>query len=555
MKTVDVLIKGKIFTADKKLPYAEAAAINDGKFVFVGSYKDAKRFIGPDTSIFESDGGLIIPGMTDAHAHVASGSAQKLLGIDLFSGESTEDYCNMIREFIEKHPQTEVISGFGWVNGVFGDELPNRKILDAVSTDKAIVLQSADCHSIWANSKAMEMAGIGKGYVCKEEGEVVLDPESQEPIGLFREWAMFCVNRIVPEYKVEEVKQIFLDMQKEYLSHGVTAVYEPIMEHSEVVRKAYEELDDENKLEMRVTSGFYCYIARSTLETLNEYAKLRDMHKGKLYHNNCIKFVLDGVVEGNTAYLLDDYIGQPGYKGVNQCTQEEINAYTKRAKELGFQIHDHAIGDGALDMALTSIEYAQSENPVNDWRPTITHLQIVRKSDIQRMKKDGVVACTNPYWHWREPEYYQAIELPSLGPERAEHEFPLKDFFDAEIPVSTATDYPCTIVLNPMYAIQIGHLRRDLTDVNGLTASDQTQRVLIEQMIESSTIYGAYQNFGEKEYGSIEVGKSADCVFLERDITEINPYEIYTTKVNKTLFKGKVVYEKNNGKFGKEQTK
>jgi hypothetical protein len=206
-----------------------------------------------------------------------------------------------------------------------------------------------------------------------------------------------------------------------------------------------------------------------------------------------------------------------------------------------FQIHVHSIGDAATSVTLYTFAFAEFQNGKRDSRNSITHLQLVDKSDIKKFKELGVIALPQPYWFSKD-DYYYNIQVPYLGQKRADEEYPMKSFFDEGVIVASSSDYPVTIPCNPLEAIQYGIIRSEFntTDPNEILWPEE--RVTLEQMIRSFTINGAYANFLEKETGSIEVGKKADLIVLVKNLFEIPVTKISKARVLMTLFEGEEVF-------------
>lgn len=540
----DTVLKGKVFTSNRAALRADAAAIKDGAFVYVGDAQGVEEFIGPDTEVLESGEGMFLPGFCDAHMHFSSGAGQFAYEIDIVGLETVDEYLETIRVYVEEHPGREFYKGMGWDNAVFENEgkTQAKELLDAICPDVPMLIGSYDGHSYWVNSTCLEKAGIGRGFVSQEAGTIVLDPETQEPTGLVRDWAMNDVFRAIRPYTVEEFKRAIMPLQDDLLAVGLTNIYEPILRDEETAQMALEELDIEGKLKLKVTSGFYCKPESETLEKIDRCAKIRDSYRGDHYRCNSIKFVLDGVIESGTAYLKDDYTDKPGFRGEPNCTPEAYNAMVKYAKERGFQVHVHAIGDAAIAMAIDGFEYAQATDPVEDWRPTVTHLQVMSDEDIDRLAALKGVAAANPTWHFKDPVCYESLEHAQLG-DRAESEYPLGKFWDRGMVVSSATDFPVSNP-DPMEGLEVGVTRCAPGDASEETLLDASQRVPVEDMICAGTINGAYQNFLEDRIGSIEVGKDADFVLMDRDITQIDPHTIHEATCLMTVIDGKVMYKK-----------
>jgi predicted amidohydrolase YtcJ len=277
-------------------------------------------------------------------------------------------------------------------------------------------------------------------------------------------------------------------------------------------------------------------------------------HKTTFFQTNATKFFADGVIEGHTGYLLEPYAdalafkGDADFRGVPIWQPTAFNAAVMKADKAGMQIHVHAIGDAAVSESLDAIAYAEAVNGHRNHRPMITHLQLVDENDYARFKNLGVTALPQPYWFLMD-DYYHYLQVPFLGQERADLEYPMKSFFDQGVHVASGSDFPVTPDPNALSGMQIGVMRWYPESSMGGTIplSDilwPEERVTIQQMIRSFTIEGAYANMLEKTTGSIKVGKSADLVVLARNIIKCDPEEIGDgNAVLLTMFRGETVYE------------
>lgn len=541
--TADVVVKGNIYTGDKDGSVAQAAAVKDGKYQYVGDEEGVESYIGKDTQVIETGGGMAMPSFMESHAHGHQGGVGNLFEVNLYDDTSMEAYQKSIRAFVKEHPDMKFINGAGWINGYCPNGGPTTKLLDEACKDIPVVLVSGDHHSYWVNSKALEMTGVTKATKDVEGGVIERDAQGN-PTGTFREKAGALVEAIIPEYSVEQYKEGILNYQNEVKGYGVTAYFEPmvnLVEGSNLL-KAYNQLDDEGKLVLRVYGGYKIVANNDPMKELEKAAKLAEESKGGDFEVTTIKLLIDGVIEGKTAYLLDGYADDPGYKGEILWKQDELNKVCAKADELGLQLHAHAIGDGAVQMSVNAYQYVQDKNGDKDRRAAITHLQVVNEKDIKRMADLNTIAVTNPYWFYKEPGYFQELELPYLGKDRANKEYPMKDFFDAGITVTAASDYPVTMPAVPLEAIQAAVTRCNL-EGDKSTLLGAHQKVTVEQMIQAATRNGAFLNYAEDIYGTVERGKSADLIVLDQDITKIDAKKIGSVKVQKTLLKGKTIYE------------
>ena len=541
----DTVIIGTIYTSEADQKMVSAVAIKDGVYKYVGDEEGVKEFIGDNTDVINLESGMAMPSFFEAHAHAELGGIGKLYQVELYDGKSMKDYEEIVSNFVAEHEGLKILRGSGWGNGYTPKNGPTKDVLDRISTEIPIVLTSQDYHSIWVNSKAMEIAGVDANTPDVEGGVIERDPVTKEPTGTFREKAQDLILTKLPDYSIEEYKNGILAYQDEALSYGVTSIFNPLLNMNtdgKNLFSALNELDKSGDLKLTYFSGYQVLAENDPISNLNVIADLKKQANGNKFKLTTVKLFADGVVEGKTAYLLDDYASDPGFRSVGLWEQDAMNEVCLKAEELGLQIHIHSIGDAAARLSVNALEHVQKNTGATNKRHAITHLQVVNKDDIKRMGELNIVAVANPYWFFKEDGYYYELELPYLGEERASKEYPMKDLFDAGCVVSLASDYPVTVPPRPLDGIQIGATRMNLEgEADSLLGADQI--VSVEQMMDCATINGAYQNFAEDTLGSIKVGKKADFIILDKNILEIAPTDITKTKVLKTYIDGKLVYQ------------
>ena len=546
-KKADKIIYGNIYTVDKKQPKAEAAAIADGKFIYVGDESGAKAYIGESTQEVHYDGGIILPGLGEGHGHITPGGTEALFTVHLNPYGTLKEHLDAVKEFAEMHPELNVIQGAGFIpTPDMGENGPTADLLDGL-TDKPVVLADIGHHSYWVNHAAMKRLNIDKNTPDVSDGIITRDDEGN-PTGYFREGAMDLLKKLTV-FSVEQYKEAFLYYQKEYLAHGETLILDPIInwDSTDNAAEACHQLDVEGKLHMHIYAAYQVFQAEGhdTMAEIEHAAKLREKTKGRMFDLSNIKIQLDGTMPGtpSTAYLKEPYTDawsqEHQHRGQLRFDMETLTAVFKKSHELGFTVHVHAIGDGALAMTLDAIEKVQTETGVHDHRDAVTHLQLVDKADISRMAKLNVVASTDPHWFDMEPDYFD-IMVDALGKERAENQLPMKSFFDAGVVVTSASDYPVTNPAYPLIGMQKGVLRQ--LPGRPDTLHGAAERVTIEQMIEATTLNEAYQLKCDDRLGSITVGKEADLVVLGTDITACEPEHIQDSPVLATMVGGEWVY-------------
>lgn len=546
-KKADKIIYGNIYTVDKKQPKAEAAAITDGRFIYVGNETGAKAYIGESTQEVHYDGGIILPGLGEGHGHIAPGGTEALFTVHLNPYGTLKEHLDAVKEFAEMHPELNVIQGAGFIpTPDMGENGPTADLLDGL-TDKPVVLADIGHHSYWVNHAAMKRLNIDKNTPDVSDGIITRDDEGN-PTGYFREGAMDLLKKLTV-FSVEQYKEAFLYYQKEYLAHGETLILDPIInwDSTDNAAEACHQLDVEGKLHMHIYAAYQVFQAEGhdTMAEIEHAAKLREKTKGRMFDLSNIKIQLDGTMPGtpSTAYLKEPYTDawsqEHQHRGQLRFDMETLTAVFKKSHELGFTVHVHAIGDGALAMTLDAIEKVQTETGVHDHRDAVTHLQLVDKADISRMAKLNVVASTDPHWFDMEPYYFDMM-VDALGKERAENQLPMKSFFDAGVVVTSASDYPVTNPAYPLIGMQKGVLRQ--LPGRPDTLHGAAERVTIEQMIEATTLNEAYQLKCDDRLGSITVGKEADLVVLGTDITACEPEHIQDSPVLATMVGGEWVY-------------
>jgi len=535
-----VLKNGFIYTVDGQRTVAEAIAVKDGKFIYVGSNSEVNKYIGKETKIIDLDKRMVLPGFFDSHCHPAYGAAHQLFDV-MFTGlNSIAEYQKAIKDFAAKHPDAKFIKGRGWKNTLFGKTGPDKKLIDEIIRDIPVALDDEGGHASWVNSKTMELAGITKETKDPRSGVIERDPKTGEPTGTLREGAAKLISDIFPDYTVEQLMQALEAYQKMAAQFGITTAHDATVDAGGNDFKAYKNLEKENRLAMRFRASLFVDPAKG-LEQVKQLIAEREKNNGSLFQTNGAKIYIDGVVEGGTAYLKEPFKHLPNFRGVPRWETDKLNSMCAELDKNKFQIHVHSIGDAATALTLDAFAYAMKKNEKRDSRNLITHIQLVDPKDILRFKELGVVAVPQPYWFMKD-DYYYNLQVPYLGLKRADDEYPMESFFKAGVVVASASDYAVTIPCNPLKAIQIGITRSCLGINDPKEILWPEERATLEQMIASFTINGAYANFLENTTGSIEVGKMADLIVLDKNLFKIPVDEINKVKVILTFFAGKEVF-------------
>ncbi len=555
-----VLTNGIIYTVDDRDSVEEAVAIKEGRILFIGAAHQVEKYIGAATVRIDLQGKMVIPGMIDTHIHPPGLSLSELYEVHLTGIKTFEGYLAAVQQFITDHPDAKLVYGRGWSWGLLqGEELvkgPRKEYLDAITTEIPIALRADDGHTLWVNSKAFTANGITTETVVPAGGEIPKDPVSGELWGTLKEWAMGLIA--LPEYSLEQYLEGMAAFQAKMHRLGITGILCLAGPTFPLVFKTFTEMQKNGQLELRIRGA----VTINAKDDLGEqFTAIRNL-QAQLDINDLkittAKFFTDGVIEGGTGFLLEPYTLETGkgagWYGTFLWDTDKLQQAFAGANQAGLQIHVHSTGDASTRKVLDALEGTKARVSDRDYRNTITHLQLVDPLDIQRMKELGVVASVQPYWQFKTPNWWQSVDYRVLG-ERAEREYPLKSLFDAGLIVTASSDYPVTPVPNPFLAIEIGVTRNmaqgsmygldDITDADDPTyLLNPNERVGVKAMIRSFTKNGAYCVFMEEAIGSIEVGKLADLVVLDRNLFAIDPIDIDQTEVLLTIFNGKIVYQK-----------
>lgn len=537
----DLILKnGYIYTVDDRSSIAETVAIKKGKIAFVGNNNDAKKFIDSNTRFIDLDGKLMLPGFMDAHCHSIS-SYRYFNELNIYGLKTYKEVQDVIKKYIVEHPEAKYIKGRGWSDTSFPGNGPDKKMIDEIVDNIPVSFSSDGGHAVWVNSKTLDLAGINAHTANTIGGVVERYPGTNEPNGTLRENAASLVSFVFPSYTIENLMTGLKQYQKMANSFGITSIHDAYLDAGSDETEAFRTLEKNHGLNIRVRASLYIDPQQST-EQIQLLIDERKKNTNALFQTNSAKIFIDGVIEGGTAFLKEPYKTQPDNYGKLLWNLDSLNKMCIALEKEHFQIHVHSIGDAATAVILDALEAATIHNGMRDRRNSITHLQLLDNPDFKRFNKLNVIAITQPYWFIKD-DYYYNIQIPYLGQERADKEYPMKSFYDAGVIVASSSDFPVTIPCNPLNAIQYGIIRNKSTNNDPKETLWPEESVTLEQMIRSFTINAAYANFIEKETGSIEVGKSADLIILNKNLFKISPLEINTAKVMTTYFQGKVVYQ------------
>ncbi len=530
-----ILDRASVYTLDKSQPWAEAVAIAQGKIVYVGASPGVAKFRGKNTNVIDLAGKMVLPGFHDSHVHLVTGGIE-LEQCNLNGLATREEILAQIRDYAVAHPEKSWIVGGGWDLPVFPEANPTKEDLDGVVRDRPAYLSAADGHSAWVNSRALEIAGVSPATPDPENGRIERIPGSSEPSGTLRESAMRLVGRFVPESTIEEYESGLRAGLALANRFGITSIIEASADDS--ILRAYEAADRSGRLTVRVLASIHVDTDKGIEQIEDLVAKMRKF-RGQYLRATAAKIFADGVIESHTAALLESYIDRPGDRGKPLLEQAAFDRLAINLDKAGFQIHIHAIGDRAVRMSLDALEAAREANGPRDSRHHIAHLELIHPADIPRFQALGVVANFQPLWAY--PDLYiTKLTEPILGPERSRRLYPIGSLVRSGAMVVGGSDWSVSS-LNPLVAIQVAVTRRDPEDSAGAAWLPE-ELIDLPTALAAYTINGADLGHQEEITGSIETGKAADLVVLDRNLFEIPSTEIHQVKVRMTLLEGKIVF-------------
>ena len=533
---VDTVFRGGgVYTVNAARSWAEAVAVHAGRIVYVGSDAGLAPWIGPRTRSIDLQGKMLLPGFHDAHVHLVGGGIE-LGECDLNGLTTVEEILAAVRQFAERHPEKKWIRGGGWPLTLNGGN-PHKGLLDKIVSDRPVLLDAFDGHSSWVNSRALEIAGITKETRDPARGRIERDPKTGEPTGTLREAAKRLVSIKAPPYTHEEFVTGLRRGLQLANRFGITSIQEAQVTDQHLI--AFAELDKSGELTVRTVAAMR-FDPGKGMSQVPQFVQWRNKYQGKRLRTTAVKIFQDGVIESKTAALLKPYLGgDREERGWLNLEPEVLKPLAAELDRLGFQIHIHAIGDRAIQSSLDALEFARVRNGSRDSRHHIAHIQLFDPPDIARFRRLGVVANFQPLWAWADP-YIVEMTLPVLGPERSRWLYPIRSIANTGAVIACGSDWSVSS-MNPLDAIQIAVTRRGLVEGSG-PAWIPEEVVDLPLMLAGYTINGAYVNFEETETGSIEVGKAADLIVLDRNLFEIPAHEIHHAKVLLTLLEGKEVF-------------
>jgi predicted amidohydrolase YtcJ len=537
-----VFVNGAVYTVDAERSWVEAVAITGNEIGFVGSSREAEKLIGPETVVVDLNGQMMLPGFQDSHIHILIGVMAdeecSLLRIETAAAVAGQlEDCTELGGIGE---DTWIIGG-GWGEWLWPEANPQKGILDILFPDRPVYLESSFGHAAWVNSKALELAGVDDATENPPAGIIERDPETGEASGTLRESAMLLVKNHLPQMTLEQrTHQVRAGIEMAH-SYGITSVIEPGVDEN--LLEPILNLADQNDLDLRVVTSLSPINWQPGVFDDGVYAFLeqRESWRRPNIDVDSVKIYMDGVIEYGTSPLLEPYADTDYGSGEFFYEQQQVNDYFTRFDAMGLQVHVHAIGDAAIRRALNGFQAMREANGMSDNRHHIVHLQLIHENDVPRFAELDITATFQSLWAYPDPAAL-ALDVPMLGEERTYEMYPIASVHNSGGRIAGGSDYWVTD-LNPLQAIEVAVTRQDPYTNDGPVLNGN-EAVDLATMIEAYTINGAYLMKLDDVQGSIEVGKRADLIVLDRNLFEIPAHEINEASVTLTLFDGRIVYRK-----------
>jgi predicted amidohydrolase YtcJ len=540
-----------------------AVAVVDGRIAATGDAADSAiaDLIDGRTEVVNLRGRALLPGFQDAHVHPAFAGVT-MIGCNLMGTATLDDALARIAAHAREHPDREWIAGSGWRMEWFPGGTPDRHALDAVTQGRPAYLTNRDGHGAWANTRALELAGLDARTDDPVDGRIERQPDGG-PQGTLHEGAASLVGRLVPPLTVEDRLAGLLLAQRHLHARGITAWQDAIvgeyLGHQDPL-PVYLAAVASGQLTARVQGALWWDRARGQ-EQLPDLLTRRERvahHAAAVgadedtarFRAGTVKIMQDGVAENFTAALLEPYLDPVGChsrgSGLSYVDPAALPGYVTQLDTAGFQVHFHAIGDRAVREALDSIEAARAAarhggGPRTDNRPHIAHLQVVHPDDVPRFAALNVTANMQGLWAAHEPQLDE-LTIPFLGAERAQRQYVFGELLRSGARLAAGSDWAVSSA-NPLRAIHVA-VNRSLPGATGPEAEPflPAQRLELADALAAYTIGSAYVNHLENETGTIDRGKLADLVVLQRDPFAYPAADIGGTGVAATYVQGRQVY-------------
>ncbi|MER8698838.1 amidohydrolase [Mesorhizobium sp. M1273] len=546
-----IVTNARVLTMDEGNPTAEAVAIKDGNILAVGDRRTIEALKGPATKIIDAQGGSVVPGFIEAHMHLFGGAAE-LDNLHLQGVHGFDALSDAIRAYAAARPNAKLLLGAGVDYTILSKEEPvTRHHLDRIIADRPFAMSASDHHTMWANTKALKLAGILHGKQLGPGNEIVMGADGLAA-GELREGEAFGPilelsgqNRVrlglatggepepYPSAAEVAADRDLMHRGLEWCArHGITSIQN--MDGNLYQLELLAGLEQEGRLLCRTKIPFH-FKNFMTLDKLEKASSMANSYRSEWLSSGMVKMFYDGVLEGWTAVMVDDYADRPGWRGEPLFTPEHFAEVAVEADRRGLQIAVHSIGDGAVRAVLDGYEAARRKNGRRDSRHRVEHIEVTTAADVPRFAELGVIASMQPPHPPGAMDFPLEPTLSRIGRERWPLSYAWRTLKQAGAHVVFASDWPVSRV-DPILGIQAAVLRKPWAE------GDPDQSFSLLEALAGYTVEGAYAEFMEHRKGRLKPGYLADLVVLSADIEATEPASLHKVRPVSTICGGKTTY-------------
>jgi len=521
-----IFTNARIITGNEYQPYAEAMAVSGDTILAAGSKREVMKFSGENTAVIDLEGRCVTPGFIDSHVHFLQGGTN-LASVQLRDAATPEEFTDRIKTYASGLKPGEWILGGDW-DGKGWESLPQRGWIDSVTPDNPVFVSRLDGHMALANSLALKMAGISRGVKDVIGGTIERD-NNGDLTGIFKDNAMDLVSRSIPPETPEEIDRALRAATDYLASNGVTSVHG-------VDAGAYADGIERLRAAGSLKTRIYAMVPITQWKYLAD--KIKSEGKGDNWiRTGGVKAFVDGSLGSHTAAFLEPYTDLTTDSGLFVNSRDDLYSWIHSADSAGLQISIHAIGDRAIRFLLDTYEMVEKENGDRDRRFRIEHSQHIAPADIERYGRLQVIASMQPYQTIDDGRWAE----PLIGPGRTKTTYAFRTLLDTGAKLAFGSDWPVAPA-TPLEGIYAAVTRRTLDDKNP-DGWVPEQKITVGEALRAYTKDAAYASFEEDIKGTLEPGKLADFVVLDRDITTVDPVEILYARVLQTYVGGRKVYD------------
>ena len=538
-----IYTNGKIYTVNEAQPWAEAFAIKDGKIIKIGSSIEVEKLIGDETVVVDLDRKFVMPGFIDTHTHAILATVEQLDWLQ-FDPEPTslEEIQNSLKAYVEANPDVKWIQAGNFPKGLFDRESPHRIWIDEVVSDRPVTILDQGGHAKWANTIALEVAGMMDPDFEVPKFGIVERDEDGLPSGTIRETTLGHMGRFIPPITSELYQKAVVVSQELFNANGITAhrSADGEIKHLKILKDMSEE--DGLTMHWAVSLDVNYFNSTYTFDERMDQIYNRKQYAAEFLGVDFVKIFADGDLNGFGINMKEPFEGTTDNFGKLNMDRDEIIRLTKKFDKEGISVQFHSLGDATIEIVTEALEAAAEQNGGKlNTRHYPDHMGFVTTDQIERIVRVNGLIGFAPYFAFRLPGVHDSY-LQFVGKQRVNRLQPARSALDAGAIIATGSDYPA-LHPNPFPLVEGMTNRKNPWDANS-EANNGSESITLEEAIHAYTLGGAYALLKEDKIGSLELGKYADFVILNQNLFEIPVDNISETEVLKTIFNGKVVYTK-----------